>query len=95
MMKEMLRTVALLVLLLAPLGCPTDPLEYDLSCAADSDCRLVVSCCDGCFAINVAQALESCDSDCVDDACQTRFGAGVEALEAHCSEGRCVARLAQ
>ena len=93
MMTRMVRRLALVMILVTPLACDDDELHYDQTCTVDADCKVAVSCCDGCFAINLTETLEACDSECVADACHTRFGAAAEGLEAHCSEGRCAARV--
>lgn len=94
MILSMVWRALLPLTLLLVVGCFRDELDYDLSCAADADCKLVYSCCDGCFAVHRDERLEACDSDCEADACQTRFGADFAELEAFCSAGICAARVA-
>ena len=79
--------------MLTPLSCGSSR-DYERACTSDADCKVVASCCDGCFAIHQAETLDTCDSECVADPCQTRFGADVSALEAYCAEGLCAARVA-
>jgi hypothetical protein len=81
-----------LVLLLSV--CAYGDTDYERGCSSDAECKVVVSCCDGCFSIRVEAELSACDTACLTDPCDLRFGVtDPAALEAVCHEGLCAARV--
>jgi len=63
--------------------------ELDQSCGTTQDCKRISDCCEGCKAINVYETVPSCDSQCAEDACKSKYGADVPNLVAVCVDGTC------